>query len=83
MEAIYKINANELDISLIKAIKSLFKGKEVTIIVSSEMDETAYLTADKTNEKHLIDNMVSEQEVRYSGEAFSAYVEKLRKRKSK
>jgi hypothetical protein len=40
MEAIYKANANEPDISLVKAIKNLFKGKEVTIIVSSEMDET-------------------------------------------
>jgi len=40
MEAIYKANANEPDISLVKAIKNLFKGKEDTIIVSSEMDET-------------------------------------------
>jgi len=83
MEAIYKINANELDIFLIKAIKSLFKGKDVTIIVSSEMDDTAYLIADKANEKHLIDNMISDQEVLYSGEAFGAYVEQLRKTKSK
>lgn len=81
MEAIYKANANELDISLVKAIKNLFKGKEVTIIVSSEMDETAYLTSDHANEKHLSDNIISDKEVHYSGEEFSAYVEKLRKKK--
>ena len=83
MEAIYKANANELDISLVKAIKNLFKGKEVTIIVSSEMDETAYLTSNNANEKHLADNIISDQKVRYTGEEFSLYVEKLRKTKSR
>ena len=77
MEAIYKLKASELDISLIKAIKSLFKGKEVTIIVSADMDETSYLTADRINEKHILDNMVSDKEIHYKGEEFKSFVDEM------
>ena len=74
MEAIYKLKASEIDLGLIKAIKSLFKDKEVTITVSTELDETEYLTSNPANEKHLLDNLVSDKEIRYTGEEFDTFI---------
>ena len=74
MEAIYKIKASEIDLGLITAIKSLFKDREVTITVSTELDETEYLTSNPVNEKHLLDNMASDHMVKYSGEEFETFI---------
>jgi len=54
MEAIYKLKASEIDISLLNAIKSIFKEQQVTITISTEMDETDYLTGNPVNKKHLM-----------------------------
>ncbi len=77
MEAIYKLKANEININLMDTIKKLFKGKEITITVSSEPDETAYLTMNPANEKHLMESMAQEPSVSFTPEEFKEMVKKL------
>ena len=77
MEAIYKLKANEINTNLMETIKKLFVGKEITITVTSETDETTYLTMNPANEKHLLDNMLAEPVVKFSGDEFKSYVEKF------
>jgi hypothetical protein len=57
MEAIYKLNANEISPNLIDTIKKLFCGKEITITITTEPDETAYLTMNPANKKHLLESI--------------------------
>ena len=77
MEAIYKLNANELNSNLISAIKKVFGQKEITITITSEPDETTYLTINPANEKHLLDNMIAEPVIKFAGDEFTEYVKKL------
>jgi hypothetical protein len=74
MEALYKIKTSELDNQWIESIKKLFKNKSIVIKVTSEMDETDYLTLYSANEKHLLDNMAAEPAIRFSGDEFKEYV---------
>jgi antitoxin YefM len=53
MQTIYQINADEIDESLLRSIKALFKNKEIEIIVS-ERDETAYLLRSPPNREYLL-----------------------------
>ncbi len=53
MQSVYRLNAEELDYQFLESIKSLFKNKEIEIIVS-EVDETAYLMSTSANRKHLL-----------------------------
>ena len=53
METAYHIPANELSIDFVKAVKSLFKGKNLFITVADEMDETEYLLSNEANRKML------------------------------
>jgi len=53
MQTIYQINADELDESILKSIKALFKNKEIEIIVS-ERDETEYLLRSPANRERLL-----------------------------
>ena len=76
MEALYKIKTSELDSLWIESIKKLFKNKSVVIKVTSEMDETDYLTLYAANEKHLLDNMAAEPVIRFTGDEFKEYVNK-------
>ena len=76
MEALYKIKTSELDSLWIESIKKLFKNKSIVIKVTSEMDETDYLTFYPANEKHLLDNMASEPVIRFTGDEFREYVNK-------
>lgn len=77
MEAIYKLKANEINVNLMDTIKKLFKGKEITITVSSEPDETTYLTMNPANEKHLVESMAQEASVRFTPEEFKEMIKKL------
>lgn len=58
MYTIYRLNANELDSRFIKALKAMFKNKEVEIAVCEvseiEEDETTYLLKSPANRKHLL-----------------------------
>ncbi len=79
MEAIYKLKASEINASLMDTIKNLFKGKDITITVSSDPDETTYLTMNPANEKHLRDNIAQKPGVSFTPEEFDRHVEKLLK----
>ena len=58
MYTIFRINANELDSRLIKALKAMFKNKEIEIAVCEvseiEEDETAYLLKSPANLERLL-----------------------------
>jgi hypothetical protein len=77
MEAIYRLKTHELNTNLIDTIKKLFKGQEITITVTSEMDETTYLTMNPANKDHLLESMAQEPSVRFSPEEFKETIKKL------
>jgi antitoxin YefM len=59
MYTIYKTNANDLDSSFIKALKAMFKNKEIEIAVCEVTeigeDETAYLLKSPANRERLLE----------------------------
>lgn len=63
MQTIYQINADELDQSILESIKSLFKNKEIEIVVS-ERDETAYLLRSPANRERLLRSVKDVEENR-------------------
>ena len=77
MEAIYKLKANEINPGLMDTIKKLFSGKEITITITTEPDETTYLTMNPANEKHLMDSMAEESAAHFTPEEFKEMVGKL------
>jgi hypothetical protein len=77
MEAIYKLKANEINTNLMTTIKKLFNGKEITITITTDPDETTYLTMNPANEKHLLDGMAEEPSIRFSPDEFAKTVSKL------
>lgn len=77
MQATFKINADELSDRLLQAIKEMFKGKAVTITITSETDDSAYLTSNLANRKHLEDSMVSEPVIKFTGPEFEEHVREL------
>lgn len=58
MYTVYRINADELDSRFLKALKALFKNKEIEITVceavQEEQDETAYLLQSPANRDRLL-----------------------------
>lgn len=50
----YRLNANELSMDVLNAIRLLFKDKEIEINVSEAMDETDYLLASPANKEQII-----------------------------
>ena len=58
MYTIYKVNADELDSRFLKALKAMFKNKEIEIAVceaaQSGEDETAYLLDSPANRERLL-----------------------------
>jgi len=79
MEAIYKLKANEIDPNLIDTIKKLFGRKEITITITTETDETTYLTMNPANKKHLLENIASEPSISFTAVEFDKHVEDLLK----
>ena len=57
MYTIYRLNADDLDSRFIRALKTMFKNKEIEIAVCEvseiEEDETAYLLKSPANREHL------------------------------
>ena len=51
------IKADELNESFLKSIRSLFKKKNISIIVEEEQDETEYLFQSEANRKMLIQSI--------------------------
>lgn len=54
MESTFRINANELDMDFINKIKTLFKGKNLEVVIQVQEEETDYLLKTKANKKHLL-----------------------------
>jgi hypothetical protein len=79
MEAIYKLKANEINSTLMDTIKKLFSGKEITITILAEADETTYLTMNQANEQHLLNNLAAESAMKFSDDEFMEYVNKQTK----
>jgi hypothetical protein len=81
MEAIYKLNEKEIDPNLMDTIKKLFRGKEITItITTTEVDETDYLTKNPANTEHLLKNIAAEPTISFTAGEFDQHVEDLLKR---
>ncbi|HMV50607.1 MAG TPA: hypothetical protein PLD20_23210 [Blastocatellia bacterium] len=58
MYTVYRINADELDSRFLKALKALFKNKEIEITVcetaQGDQDETDYLLQSPANRDRLL-----------------------------
>ena len=79
MEAIYKLKANEINPNLIETIKKLFGSKDITITITTEPDETEYLTAYPANKKHLLESMAQEPTISFTSDEFEKHVADLLK----
>jgi PHD/YefM family antitoxin component YafN of YafNO toxin-antitoxin module len=77
MEAIYKLKANEINPNLMETIKKLFSGKEITITITAEPDETTYLTMNPANKKHLLESIAQEPSVKFTPGEFREMVDKM------
>ena len=77
MEASYKLKASEINQNLINTIKKLFSGKEITITITPEPDETSYLLMSKSNEKHLMESIAEEPSIHFTPSEFKDKVGKL------
>ena len=55
MDTLVKVNADDLNQSLVDFIKSSFKGKRIAVhIYEDEMDETEYLLSDPGHKEKLL-----------------------------
>ena len=77
MEASYKLKASEINQNLMDTIKKLFLGKEITITITPEPDETTYLTMSPANEKHLLESMAEEPSIHFTADEFKEKVSKM------
>jgi antitoxin YefM len=53
MHTTYQLNSSELDEKFLEAVKSLFAGKNIKIVIT-ELDDTAYLSSSEANHQHLM-----------------------------
>lgn len=77
MEAIFKIDPKEFNEEFFLRLKNLFKDNTVTIAISTEIDETSYLTMNPANEKHLLESIAQEPTIKFTPEEFKDKVSKL------
>ena len=60
MDTLLRMQAEEINSSLIDFIKSSFKGKKIALhIYEDTMDETEFLLSNKSNKKRLFDSIES------------------------
>ena len=58
MDTLLRMNAEEIDISLVEFIKSSFKGKKIALhIYEDTLDETDFLLANSNNKKKLLESI--------------------------
>lgn len=58
MDTLVRLNADELNQSLIDFIKASFKGKRIAVhIYEDEMDETEYLLSDPVHKEKLLETV--------------------------
>lgn len=70
METTYNLNSDDLDDKIIKEIKKLFKGKKISITISSETDDAEYLNRNPENEKFLRKSMAEEPSIKFTPPEF-------------
>ena len=75
MEAFFKIKANDIDRNFMESIRKLFHGKEIVIKVSTDWDDTAFLSYNTANEKHILENIAAEPTASFSGDEFRKFVD--------
>ncbi len=49
MNAVYYLNTNEINENFINSVKSLYKDKNIEIIINETQDETEYLAKSPVN----------------------------------
>lgn len=57
MTSIFHIKAEELSPDFLEALKKMFKGKNITLTVDVDMDETDYLLQSEVNKEMLFASM--------------------------
>ena len=57
METLVKANADELNQSLIDFIQKNFKGKNISVHISEDLDETDYLLSDPIHKAKLLKSL--------------------------
>ncbi len=77
MEALYKLNAKEINASFVESVKKLFSGQDVIIRITSFSDDTEYLSYNSANQNHILENMVADPAKRFSGNELSDLASKL------
>ena len=82
METSFKIQPAEINEQLFQKIKKMFEGRTVTITITTEMNETDYLSANPANKKHLLENIAQEPTVKFTPEEFDKHVDELLKNKN-
>jgi len=55
----------------------LFRGKEITITITTELDETTYLTMNPANKKHLLESIAQEPSVKFTPGEFREMVDRM------
>jgi antitoxin YefM len=76
MYTTFHLKASELNEEFLKKLKTLFKGKNISLSVEEDMDETEYLLSTEANRKHLmeaIENVEKGNLVKISGEDWKKY----------
>ena len=76
MYTTFHLKASELYEEFLKKLKTLFKGKNISLSVEEDMDETEYLLSTEANRKHLmeaIENVEKGNLVKISGEDWKKY----------
>ena len=57
MTTTYHLSANDLSVDFLKSLKSMYKGKTISITIEPEMDETKYLLSSEANRKLLLESI--------------------------
>jgi hypothetical protein len=82
MEITYRLRASEISPDLLKSIKEFFRGRNVIITVTTDQDETDYLTSNVANFEHLKNSMAEEPAIKFTAQEFEALVAKMQKGKA-
>lgn len=55
MQAVYRVNEHELDEQFLAALKTLFAGKQIQIVVTEQVDDASALFRSSANSRKLLE----------------------------